>query len=219
MPHRDLWLSPDHAVFIDGVLIPVKYLIDGTSVARVAVDEVSYHHIELARHDVLLAEGLAAESYLDTGDRAAFTNGGGVRPSHPASAVLMWEASGCAPIVVGGPVLTAARRRLAARRAIGPSRAAGSRAHRDHAGMNAAGLPVVRSAGDAQFPRLDLQREHLREDAALRQPAGDGTTGPAVRSAATCRAVRLPSSKPQTGPMRSAIASPRSRRAAAAWPS
>ena len=35
-----------------------------------------YHHVELAAHDVLIAEGLAAESYLDTGDRSSFSNGG-----------------------------------------------------------------------------------------------------------------------------------------------
>ena len=83
---------------------------------------MSYHHIELARHDVLLAEGLPAESYLDTGDGALFTNGGGVRERHPASAALMWEAKGCAPIVVRGPTLTKVRRRLATRRSIGLSR-------------------------------------------------------------------------------------------------
>jgi serralysin len=30
---------------------------------------VTYYHIKLDRHDLLLAEGLPAESYLDTGDR------------------------------------------------------------------------------------------------------------------------------------------------------
>ena len=34
-PSRDLWLSPDHAIFILGVLIPVKYLINRTSIAQV----------------------------------------------------------------------------------------------------------------------------------------------------------------------------------------
>jgi hypothetical protein len=38
-----------------------------------------YVHVELDRHDILLAEGLPAESYLDTGNRAAFGTQGGVR--------------------------------------------------------------------------------------------------------------------------------------------
>ena len=62
VPHRDLRLSPDHAVFVDDVLIPIKRLINGTTIERVPMDEVTYYHIELLHHDVLLAEGLPAES-------------------------------------------------------------------------------------------------------------------------------------------------------------
>jgi hypothetical protein len=80
VPHRDLVLSPNHAVFTDGVLIPVKHLINGSTIARIKVDQVTYHHVELARHDVLLAEGLPAESYLDTGNRGMFARGHGPVP-------------------------------------------------------------------------------------------------------------------------------------------
>jgi autotransporter passenger strand-loop-strand repeat protein len=60
-PHRVLWLSPDHAIYVEGVLIPVCHLIYGNTIAQVPVDSVTYYHIELAAHDVLLAEGLSAE--------------------------------------------------------------------------------------------------------------------------------------------------------------
>jgi Hint domain len=40
MPRRDLWLSPDHAVFVDDVLIPVRHLINGITIAQVPVDDV-----------------------------------------------------------------------------------------------------------------------------------------------------------------------------------
>lgn len=76
VPHRDLWLSPDHAVFVGGGLIPVRYLVNGASIAAEPRDLVSYWHVELPRHDVLLAEGLPCESYLDTGNRSALSNGG-----------------------------------------------------------------------------------------------------------------------------------------------
>ena len=75
-PARDLWLSPDHAVFIDNVLIPIRYLINGATVVQEAAERITYYHVELERHDILLAEGLPAESYLDTGNRGAFENGG-----------------------------------------------------------------------------------------------------------------------------------------------
>src|ERR1019366_10641252 len=57
-----------------GVLIPIRYLVNGRSIAQEARDEVTYWHVELARHDILLAEGLPAESYLDTGNRDAFAD-------------------------------------------------------------------------------------------------------------------------------------------------
>jgi autotransporter passenger strand-loop-strand repeat protein len=82
-PCRDLFLSPDHAVFVDGLLIPIRHLINGTTIAQVQVDEVTYYHIELDRHDVLLAEGLPAESYLDTGNRGIFENASDPLIVHP----------------------------------------------------------------------------------------------------------------------------------------
>jgi hypothetical protein len=75
-PTRDLWLSPDHAIWHHGMLVPIRYLVNGASISQLAMDEVTYWHVELAAHDVLFAEGLAVESYLDTGNRSAFGNGG-----------------------------------------------------------------------------------------------------------------------------------------------
>jgi hypothetical protein len=116
-PSRDLYLSPDHAVFVDGVLIPVKHLVNGTSVALAPMDQVTYWHVELDRHDVLLAEGLPVESYLDSGDRSFFTNGGPVTTLHPSLPTLLRDARGCAPLVVSGPILARIRHQLAERSA------------------------------------------------------------------------------------------------------
>jgi hypothetical protein len=80
VPRRDLWLSPDHAVHMDGVLIPVRYLMNGCTIVQEAADEVTYYHVELASHDVLLAEGLPCESYLDTGNRSAFATSDAAHP-------------------------------------------------------------------------------------------------------------------------------------------
>jgi hypothetical protein len=115
MPHSDLWLSPDHAIYVNDVLIPVRYLINRTTVMQVPVDNVTYYHIELRHHDVLLAQGLPAESYLDTGDRCDFANGGAPVRWFPEFSVRMWEAYGCAPLIVTGSTLNAARRLLSAR--------------------------------------------------------------------------------------------------------
>lgn len=114
VPGRDLLLSRDHAVYANGVLIPIKHLINGITVLREEVDFVVYHHVELQRHDVVFAEGLTAESFLDTGGKADFAGGGVVR-LHPDFCSLKWEADGCAPLAVTGPALTTVRNRLQAR--------------------------------------------------------------------------------------------------------
>ena len=119
VPRRDLRLSPDHAVYVDGVLIPIKYLINGISIVQTRINSVQYFHLELDRHDVILAEGLPAESYLDTGDRFSFDNAGGVMTLHPEwrrpDVMIMWEALGFAPLRIAGPEIVKLRRRLAAR--------------------------------------------------------------------------------------------------------
>lgn len=115
VPVRDLLLSPDHAVAFQGSLIPVRYLVNGDSVAQQRIDNVAYYHIELPRHALMLAEGLAAESFLDTGNRSAFANGGVSVQGHSNFANLAWEAAGCAPLVVTGPLVEAARAQLRVR--------------------------------------------------------------------------------------------------------
>ncbi len=71
-PHADLRLSPDHAVLVDGVLIPVRYLVNDATIVREHVETITYWHVELETHDALVAENLPCESYLDTGNRGAF---------------------------------------------------------------------------------------------------------------------------------------------------
>jgi hypothetical protein len=117
LPHHDLWLSPDHAVFEDGVLIPIKRLINGCTITQEPREEVTYFHMELDQHDVLFAEGLPTESYLDTGDRSKFENGGTPLQLHPDFSARIWEAKGCAPLIVTGPILAAVRARLLQRAA------------------------------------------------------------------------------------------------------
>jgi hypothetical protein len=111
-PHRDLLLSPDHAVFVEGSLIPIRHLVNGATIAQETPRSVAYFHIELDHHDVLLAEGMPAESYLDTGNRGAFVNGGVAIHAHPDFALRVWAAQSCAPLLTQGPSLDALRAAL-----------------------------------------------------------------------------------------------------------
>ena len=118
-PRRELLLSPDHAVFAEGVLIPVKHLINGSTVRQIATLAITYYHVELSLHSVILAEGLPVESYLDSGDRTSFETADGVITLHPAFAseradiAIFMEALGYAPLRVTGPEVAAVQARLA----------------------------------------------------------------------------------------------------------
>ena len=116
VPARDLWVSPDHALYLDGVLIPAEYLVNGTTIVKAdRVESVTYWHIELDSHDVLLAEGAPAESFVDDGGRAIFHNAASYRALYPHQPVWPVAAVYCAERVTHGYALEAVRRRLALR--------------------------------------------------------------------------------------------------------
>jgi hypothetical protein len=104
VPHQDLVVSPDHAIFIDGKLICARQLINGATI-RQEMDwtAVDYYHVELDNHAILLAEGLPAESYLDTGNAGFFSNAGKPVVLHPDLTDEIdypsREAGSCAPFV------------------------------------------------------------------------------------------------------------------------
>jgi hypothetical protein len=114
-PHTDLIVSPNHSIYVDGALIAVRYLLNGATIVQEAWQSVEYYHVELDTHDVLLANGLPAESYLDVGNRNAFANGGGPLVLHPEFAETIWAEQACAPFLDKGEPLTQLRATLLAR--------------------------------------------------------------------------------------------------------
>ncbi|HUW80217.1 MAG TPA: Hint domain-containing protein, partial [Acidocella sp.] len=104
LPLRPLRLSPLHCVYADGVLIPATHLVNGATIIREQnIAAMTYYHIELDRHDILLAEALPCESYFDAGNRGALYHELGRRS--PARRAY-------APTVTKGARLAAMRRRL-----------------------------------------------------------------------------------------------------------
>jgi hypothetical protein len=113
-PSQDLYLSPGHSVCVDlvgEVFIPAGYLINGATIAQIEVDEVSYWHVELDSHDVLLANNLPAESYMAMGNRGFFEERRGLLPAIEEERERT-HADFCRPVVLDGTVLAFVRQRL-----------------------------------------------------------------------------------------------------------
>lgn len=65
VPSADLCLTASHSVYVDGYLVPIGHLVNGTSIVfdtAVHAEPLRFFHIELDRHDVLDAEGTPCES-------------------------------------------------------------------------------------------------------------------------------------------------------------
>jgi hypothetical protein len=75
VPRRDLFVSPGHSLALDGLLIPAEKLVNRVSILSVeGLEQVDYLHLELDSHDLVFAEAMAAESYVDCDNRNAFQN-------------------------------------------------------------------------------------------------------------------------------------------------
>jgi hypothetical protein len=115
-PSAPLYLSPDHGVFVDDVLIPVKHLVNGDSIRPAPCAVVTYFHVALATHDVVFAHGLPCETYLDGAARDVMAVGDGIRlraaEPNALNGQLRWEGAGYAPLVVTGAVLDRVRARI-----------------------------------------------------------------------------------------------------------
>lgn len=119
LPQRDLSVSPLHAMALEGVLVPAVCLINGVSIIQAeSIDQVTYFHIELETHDILLAEGAPSESFVDDDSRNMFHNAAEFRALYPDAAPL--PAVYCAPRIEEGPVLESIRVRLNAEVGIAP---------------------------------------------------------------------------------------------------
>ncbi|OZI75701.1 Hint domain-containing protein [Bordetella genomosp. 2] len=113
VPHRDLTVSPGHHMFFDGKLIPAMLLVNGKTITQdFSRQSFEYFHVELDRFDILLAEGAAAESYVDTGNRSMFQNADSVAMNPDFGPAEGRPAIDGIEVLSSGPAVEAVRKRL-----------------------------------------------------------------------------------------------------------
>ena len=78
LPHSDLIVTQDHGMVIDGLVINAAALVNGSDIDLIALDDlperVVYYHVETEAHDVILANGVSLETYVDIPSRKVFDN-------------------------------------------------------------------------------------------------------------------------------------------------
>lgn len=112
VPSRDLLVTAEHCLFVNGGFTPARMLVNGSSVFYDrSIETYSYFHVETERHSVILAENLPTESYLDTGNRRSFVGG---RVVSLVSRQLTW-ADAAAPLMTQRSEVEAVHARLARR--------------------------------------------------------------------------------------------------------
>ena len=102
-PHSDLYVSPAHAIYIDGILIRATNLVNGVTIVADAKPEalsLTYLHIELDTHEAILAEGLAVESFqrdnlhaFDNADEYIRLYGSPGEPLPPFAPIVRYRSS------------------------------------------------------------------------------------------------------------------------------
>ena len=108
-PTRDLFVSPLHGMAMKGedgrvMLVPAEALVNGSTILRRPIEgAVEYYHIELSSSDVLLANGVPTESFVDCDSRAMFVNAAEADRLDPGTASPAWTF--CAPRVTEGAEL------------------------------------------------------------------------------------------------------------------
>ncbi|MCP1246079.1 Hint domain-containing protein [Acetobacter cerevisiae] len=114
VPSKDLLITPEHCLYLDGQFVPVRMLVNGETIAYdQTIRAYTYYHVETAQHAVIMADGALTESYLDTGNRRGFRQEGTV-VRIPGQA-RCWADDAAAPLMTAREAVEPLHQRLAQR--------------------------------------------------------------------------------------------------------
>ncbi|UYH51070.1 Hint domain-containing protein [Candidatus Kirkpatrickella diaphorinae] len=101
VPHRDLLVTSEHAIFLEGHFIPVRMLVNGRTISYDrSIEAYDYYHFETAQHSIVHVSGAATETFLDNGMRDQFAEQNQAENGAAADGVKQWGLDSAAPLCV-----------------------------------------------------------------------------------------------------------------------
>lgn len=95
IPSKDLYITPEHCLYIDHCFVPARMLVNNRSIYEVSALTNSFiYHIELEKHSIINAHNVMTESYLDTNNTYIG------KKSQKETKYKSWEKDAAAPLNV-----------------------------------------------------------------------------------------------------------------------
>ncbi|CAI3940126.1 Large exoprotein involved in heme utilization or adhesion (FhaB) (PDB:4RM6) [Commensalibacter communis] len=98
VPFEDLLVTSEHCILLDGQFIPVRMLVNDTTIFYDhTITEYTFYHVETEHHSIIKANGVLTETYLDTGNRSSFISNHNI--VNMVSNKKRWNKDSAAPLV------------------------------------------------------------------------------------------------------------------------